>query len=137
MQDLTWNEISDRINRNEILYRTPEMNIAYENHKNKLKEQKRSLASYVNEYLFSDERPYVLTLNNFPYQIEKGLYNYILWINPIDSLDFKFVQTKIKEIFGEALIMQNPEYNRSIKEITHYHIFTKNNIGNHEDYLDF
>ena len=83
--------------------------------------------------MFSNKNKYFnFMLNNFPYDIDKNISHYLIFINPliknkISDFDiYKIIrQNYIKK--KQIIIFENEPKNRSIKNIRHYHIFTLNN----------
>lgn len=70
-------------------------------------------------------------LNNFPYDIDKNISHYLIFINPliknkISDFDiYKIIRKKyIKK--KPIIIFENEPKSRSIKNIRHYHIFSLN-----------
>jgi len=66
--------------------------------------------------------------NRFPYNVDDNIEHYILFINP--KLKKKFTDINIYKIIKQRYVRNNPfivfensPKNRSIKNITHYHIF--------------
>lgn len=137
MKPLTWKEI-ERISKTENEFgRTEEIFEKYRIYLDELKNKNIDISKYVRNNLFvppekieniSIIKPYAITLNSFPYNIESDIYNYIVWINPIISMNDDFleqIKLSIKDVFGEYLMRQNPVHTRSVQNVIHYHVFSK------------
>ena len=71
-------------------------------------------------------------LNNFPYDTDKNISHYLIFINPLIKnkiSDFNIYKIIRKNYIKKKpiIIFENEPKNRSIKNIRHYHIFTLNN----------
>ena len=69
---------------------------------------------------------YKITINRFPYDIEKNISHHILWISP----EYKFERNQVKKKFKKKkfICYKNKIEVRSIKTIEHYHIFIFQNM---------
>ena len=83
--------------------------------------------------LFYNNDIFMFIKNRFPYNIEYNISHYVLFINP--KLKKKFTEENINIIikrlfvpFNSFIVFENYPQNRSIKNITHYHVFILNNI---------
>lgn len=69
--------------------------------------------------------------NKFPYDVERGIHHYVLFINPDLERDYvnealieSFIAVKTKEYsFNEYVYFEQPVERRSLPTITHYHVF--------------
>jgi len=110
--------------------RKKEIEEKYLLHKKKLKEKNINIEDYLNNLLFKNDFKYVITNNDFPYNIEEDVQHKILWINPKyndlfdDKLINKIITMRMKD--KNYIYFENIETNKSIKTIKHYHIFIKN-----------
>jgi hypothetical protein len=72
---------------------------------------------------------------DFPYNVEKGIDHWILWINP-KNVSIKYTKKEVEKIiknymeyysplfkYFEYIFFENSVKNQSIKQIKHYHIF--------------
>ena len=76
---------------------------------------------------------YVITYNNFPYDVENGIYHLLLWVHPHYNLGYDDVDKILRQNgVYEYIIFRNYENNCSVCEIVHYHIFIRN-----KDYIKF
>ena len=111
------------------LQRSDEMNIEYLKHSVKCKETYGTLEHYVTCVILKDFTvDYVITDNNFPYYIEKGLKHKLLWTNK------KMIKSEIEEIIRNKISsrfvwFENLAINKSIPNIHHYHIIFDTNIA--------
>jgi len=87
-----------------------------------------SIDNYILDTILHNLR-YKITINRFPYDIEKNISHHILWISP----NYKLVKIEIESIitnyFGykKFICFKNKIETRSIKTIEHYHIFILQN----------
>ena len=110
------------------LTRKYEIQKAYDNEKKNIGNyDKYLLNTYLNNQLYN------LQLNKFPYDLEKNIIHYVLWLNPIIQESFihnrKFIYTILKKYIPDKpfLFHMNLPENRSIKSIPHYQVFIKMN----------
>lgn len=78
--------------------------------------------------LFYNNDIFMFIKNRFPYNIENNISHYILFINPKLKKKFtdKNINIIIKRLFvpyRSFIVFENYPQNRSIKNITHYHVF--------------
>lgn len=78
--------------------------------------------------LFWNNDIFVFIKNRFPYNVENNIGHYVLFINPIikQKISYTNIYKIIKNYYvpnNKFIIFENYPKNRSIKNITHYHIF--------------
>jgi hypothetical protein len=72
-----------------------------------------------------------IIINKFPYDLEKGIFHHVLFINPELEKDYvnndlieSFIAIKTKEFgYNEYIYFEQPYERRSLPTITHYHVF--------------
>ena len=114
-------------------YRTKEINDAYENHKNKLKQQNLTLSKYITKTLFNNNNKELvrLELNPFSYNVDENVSHFILWLNPLiehpNNIDLKtLIPYPYSEYTDDKIaIISNSLDARSIPEIEHIHLFIR------------
>jgi len=84
----------------------------------------------VNKYL-SGPHPFVLVPNDYPYYCDKHILHYLLWVHPSfkvhnnsqveKTISAKLYSSHMK--YREFVFFENYDSNKSIPEITHYHVF--------------
>jgi len=70
---------------------------------------------------------YVITKNDFPYDIEPNICHYILWLKedqPLLEIE-EIINNNFQINLKNLLYYRNSPENRSIASIVHYHIFYK------------
>lgn len=121
------------------ILRKPEIEKEYLLHKKKLKEKNVNIENYLVEKLFKNNIKYVITCNEFPYNLEKNIDHKLLWINPKynDLFDDNFINNIIElRMKGKLYIyFENIDSKKSIKSIKHFHIFINNLDDNKNNYL--
>lgn len=68
------------------------------------------------------DNKYVVVKNTFPYDLNKGIEHWLLWVNPKDKLNISEIDTIIKNKFKTCVYFSNIEKNKSVKTIEHYQI---------------
>lgn len=133
MKPLTKTMIQEIIDNGSTFPRKPEVSDAYNEYRNKLELRNIDISDFVAKSLFGNKyektiRIYAITLNSFPYNLEKGYYNYILWLNPLININeelFGNIVKSVKSLLGEDILMrQNPVEDRSVLGVLHHHIFS-------------
>lgn len=125
---INWEDIKD-INVNNPpncrFMRKPEDEIKYKNYLIFLK--KKSLTPHKNilDNIIGNNI-YKLVKNTFPYDLDKEIDHWILWINPKNKLTFQEIDNLLKNKFRNFVYFSNLEKNKSIKTIEHYQIFVCN-----------
>ena len=110
------------------LGRKKEVEDKYSKFRENVKKKYGSTANYLEQTLFSKNEPFILKLNDFPYNTQSNIYHYLLWINPKYNSHFnnKNIKEKLDIFFGKNYIFfKNNTNNMSIKSIIHYHIFIR------------
>ena len=87
----------------------------------------------INKYilikLFDINQSYVIKKALFPYKLPNYIKHYCLWVNPIHERFWSYNSCKYiaKTHFGNKVVhfFRNKYEDRSIKKITHYHIFVE------------
>lgn len=105
--------------KNEELIRDNNTQIKYEKYK-KINEFKNSLFKKKNIFKF--------VKNRFPYNVNNKIKHYLLFINPLVKINFKYddIYDIIRLFYVKRkpiIIFENEMEYRSIKDIRHYHIF--------------
>jgi predicted AlkP superfamily phosphohydrolase/phosphomutase len=131
---LTWKEIGDTIQTGENLFRETKIELEYIDHIKDLKNKNLSITDYLTDKFFSKEnkdKPYIITLNQYPYCISENIYHYLVWMNPnkvinnFNTHSEEDIKDMCKSVFGEIYFRQSPVQFRSVKSIVHYHVFSK------------
>ena len=125
---IKWEDIKDiNVNNppNYRFMRKPEDEIKYKNYLISL--QKKSLTPHKNiiDNIIGNNI-YKLVKNTFPYDLDKEIDHWILWINPKNKLTFQEINNLLKNKFRNFVYFSNLEKNKSIKTIEHYQIFVCN-----------
>jgi len=144
MEPHSWDEIERIIREHEIFNRLPETEENYQIYKKHLISKNIDISDYVKHSLFGSKKNtvakiYSLTINSFPYYVEPKIYGYIVWINPFIELSSKIldnIKKDLSNIFGEYMMRQNPEATRSVKGVTHFHLFSRVTPEEIKDKLD-
>jgi len=84
----------------------------------------------LNKYL-SGPQPFVLVPNDYPYHCNKDILHYLLWVHPSfkvhsDTEVKCVISLKLHELdmkHQDFIFFENYASNKSIPEITHYHVF--------------
>jgi len=89
---------------------------------------KKKIGMLIDKYILNTilhNLKYKITINLFPYDLEKNISHYILWISPNHKLSKNEVESIIKNYFvhKKFICYKNKIEARSIKTIVHYHIF--------------
>ena len=98
----------------------------YDIHKEKIC---MSIDNYILDTILHNLR-YKITINRFPYDLEKNISHHILWIFPNHIILKKDIENIINTFFGykKFICYKNKIEVRSIKTIEHYHIFIFQNM---------
>lgn len=120
-----WADLYKIINSDDELVRDATVQHLYDIHIAKLKSREISVDRFVCDSLFSDGRRYAITLNNYPYNVEQGVYHYVFWINPNTQISEDNMLHISKSLLGDVLYRENPDRVKSVKTVMHYHLFSK------------
>lgn len=114
---------------NEVLPRTKEIQRNYDSFCKFLKEKNIKVSDHIIKTLDLTNKKIVFTDNTFPYNCEPNVVHKLLWIYKesieIDNVQ-QIIEKKILELFNlklEFIFYENKTCNKSIKDITHYHVF--------------
>lgn len=68
----------------------------------------------------------MLTRNIFPYNIDSSIDHWLLWSSDL-YLDIKAAEIAVKDVLKDSdiILKANPGYARSIPQVLHFHIFTR------------
>ena len=80
----------------------------------------------VNLDFIKSEKDWRISINNFPYNLEKDITHYLLWFNSPDERSIEEIESVINRISPTPVWFINSVENRSVKIYFHIHIFTKN-----------
>ena len=84
---------------------------------------------YLFKKVFKNNCNFSFLINEFPYNLKKGLKHYVFWINPRiehkinNDMIYYLISKKVCD--GEYIIFENPISSRSIKSIRHFHVIIK------------
>ena len=112
------------------LKRTTEINLLYKKYRETIaNNSKFDLIKYIFNKDLNKLKPsdWVIKLNDFPYDTEKDIIHYVLWLPSIDYTE-KSIQKIIDSEFSDyknVVWFTNVPKLRSIKNIYHAHVFVK------------
>jgi hypothetical protein len=111
---------------NILIPRKEKVQKKYDIHKEKIG---MSIDNYILDTILHNLR-YKITINRFPYDLEKNISHHILWIFPNHIILKKDIENIINTFFGykKFICYKNKIEARSIKTIEHYHIFIFQNM---------
>lgn len=113
-------------NIDERLYRNPKLHLGYVRHTKANIQTYGSLHLYIKEKVIKNRKIH-LTLNRFPYDIEKNVSHWIIW--DLRDSDLEKYKRLVYKIFNpkyyDFIFRINKEKDRSILEIKHCHLFIK------------
>jgi len=72
---------------------------------------------------------YVITPNDFPYDVSKGIHHYLLWFNPDNKYPMYNDYDHVAKILdrhvgsGKYVCFMNPLSIQSVPAVKHYHVF--------------
>ena len=128
---ITWKVLS-QFNENSppilALGRTNEVEHKYTEFRQRIVGTYGSVSHYLNRTLFTNDEPFVINKNDFPYNTTEDIHHYILWINPHNDNYFtnETIKHKLELSFkSKYIFFKNNSNNQSIKSIQHYHIFLR------------
>jgi len=121
---ITWNMLKNHDEYIHLFKREPIVQKRYEMYKNTI-----NVSDYILNQIIQ-ESPFQLSLNQFPYHLEKDIHHYVLWIHPQVDISNKSVQVILENLknelgFDELVYFENNYQDRSIKDIKHYQVFFK------------
>ena len=115
--------------------RTKKVQKSYEKHLKKLKKNNIDVNKYLIDRLFVNNLDYIITINQYPYNLTSDIKHYILWINPknnkkystddLDKIIKDYMLSLDEHKFTEYIFFQNHIESRSVFHILHYQIFYK------------
>lgn len=99
----------------------------YVAHKERLKTKSGvSFDAVLRGMLFTGGKTEVLTPNEFPYDLEKGVGHMVYWMLPEGYIPIKEFRKQLRIAFGpEVIVLENAEAHKSVKSIKHYHVFMR------------
>ena len=120
---ILWNFLE---NVDNFLYRKPKLHLGYLKHTKKIIQKYGSVHLYIKEKIIKNRKIH-LSLNRFPYDIEKNVSHWIIWDLEDSSLDKykKLVYKIFNPKYYDFIFRINKEEDRSILEIKHCHLFVK------------
>ena len=134
---ITWKELEKYHLKtpDKEMYRHPKVQKAYDEFLEILSKQNLSINKYVLEAIFSDEyysRPFIITKNKFPYNIEEKYAHLLIWLNPLYEVEESEILLFLKEkCEGNPFILfKNDPQNSSVCLVTHYHLFVNKEYEN-------
>ena len=125
-----------------ILYRYPEIQMNYDNHKKKLKQNGITPWENIIKSYFKSKQNYCIIRNNFPYATSPGINHWCIWWRNISNLPNclhnqygrNYINKLLQARFNKRLehgidyiYFENKADNKSIPELRHIHIFSITN----------
>jgi hypothetical protein len=132
---LEWADVKSFDNNppEKALHRVPYQNILYGKHKKKLKDAGKTLTQHILEFIFKshDDEKFVVTLNQFPYNVASDIVHMVVWENPITKCKESEIRKYLDGIVGRDnySMFENAEAHRSINDIRHYQLFVKKSVA--------
>lgn len=123
---MEWSTLINFDHKKNKISRKDNIQALYDSEKNK----KKNYDKYIlNMYL--DNKLYNLQPNKYPYDLDKNIKHYVLWLHPmlkskhINDKKFihKLLKTKIRN--NQFYFYMNSQQHKSIKSIPHYQVFIK------------
>ena len=106
--------------------RKKEIEDEYKFHLDSLKKKNIRVSDYIQKIAFPDNESYKFLKNEFPYDLEDGIDHWLLWLNPIYSIEDTYIKELVEHRMGsEVVYFCNYKFNQSIPTIRHCHIFVK------------
>ena len=134
-ENITWEQLEkyNLIGPDVPLKRKKEVSEAYNKYMSLLEENGMSINKYVIGVWFSDpnyEKKFIITKNQFPYNLEDNIIHLLVWINPLDIPSQDEILEYIESKKIPFVIFKNPPiaYRSSITMAIHYHLFIKGPI---------
>jgi hypothetical protein len=147
---LEWNDLLKWIENGQktILWRTEECAQRYIQHQELVSKEYRSINDYIRiHYLkwnvdidkstkkriaspsLNSIKDPLLTPNDFPYYLVNGIQHWLIWCDPIPKEPIKIIEQIINKEFPcknfERLSFINPPRLRSVSDVFHAHVFTR------------
>jgi len=140
---ITWEEIKS-FHKNPPryrLHRNQKMKEKYDKHIKNIKDRNIDLNNYISDKYFNKDDKnnnpdWVFVVNSFPYNLEKGIKHYLIWLNP-DKVNPDKLNSDIENIVDiDKIIIDNignTEYyyfenlccNKSVNKVKHFQVFFK------------
>lgn len=81
----------------------------------------------INKYFINNNNLFLITNNEFPYDLEEPLQHLVIWIRPgCESLITReYIINYLNNITSEYVIFENLQGKKSIPGIQHYQLFVK------------
>ena len=132
LDPMDWNTIKTIVLRNGVFRRKHNVTDQYRKYIYTILDSNKDPSDVIRCSLFPSgtDSLFRLTINEYPYDIEPHIYNYIVWIHPhitMTSIEYDDVFETTRTFLNDKdiLIHRNPYTARSIKGVEHYHIFSK------------
>ena len=106
----------------------------YKEFREKVLDSYPSLAAFIKAKCFKDDPslPYKLRKNDFPYDLERGISHWVLWLNPdiykteVEVYALGRINLILKTLLDQPFLFYvNPVSKQSVKEIPHYHVYLR------------
>jgi len=126
-----WNQL----NNIDYCYRTLNTQKKYDIFKIKIINKYGSIYKYILlKILINKKKDLHLTINKFPYDIEKNVMHFIIWdLKDNDIMKYKkFAKKYFNSKYYELKFKINKEKYKSIPEINHCHLFVRINDKYHQ-----
>jgi len=108
-----------------ILPRSSGTQAKYESHQTNLRRAQTPIGCFIRDKYLGD-RCWSFVLNEFPYEFSDGTRHYLLWFT--EDFDESTTAATLSACgVNEYVCFENLLANRSIKDIRHLHVFTKDN----------
>jgi len=80
---MQWSELrAHHLKKVDVFYRSSEVQERYKSHVDHIASCGMTLAQYMNTCLFRQNQEMVVTVNDFPYDLERGVAHLTVWLNP-------------------------------------------------------
>ena len=91
---------------------------------------KQTPEKYIRERVCKNRQGITFCRNSYPYWVEDGINHYLIWYlsNSGETITAWRAKNFLKDYKKEFVIFSNQAKNKSVKEIQHFHIFTKLNL---------
>tara|TARA_Y100000114_G_C11686840_1_gene291509 strand:- start:499 stop:840 length:342 start_codon:yes stop_codon:yes gene_type:complete len=99
----------------------PTIRIPRQEHVQSLYDKEKLSEEELKSKLFSNNKVWVMTKNKFPYHFIDDTQHYLIWFK--NKPNFKLVEFLLRDY--EYVYFENSPENRSIKGISHVHVFIK------------
>ena len=124
---IAWDDLA---NTRLLLYRTQQLQAAYDEHIQSVKKRFQSTREFVIQTLLENNTrtPLHLTPNHFPYDVEPGVRHLLLWDihggTPLEACR-NLVHTYFPPAEFQSVLRLNRPSHRSVRDIRHYHVFIR------------